>query len=85
MFNRIRAFIRKKFNKNLSYHDVKVFIDGKEYAVHDSYGYELTCTRCAGWRLWWRPMGNNKPPTLLGGEYDNEYFRIEVAGKIICG
>lgn len=82
MISKIISFIRKKLNKDLSYHDVKVFIDGFEYAIRDNYAYELACTRCAGWRLWWKWNNEYK---LLGGEYDSEQFRIEVAGKIICG
>lgn len=66
----------------LNYHDVKIVIDGKEYKIIDNYAYELTCTRVAGWRLWWTWNGKS---TLLGGEYEFNEFAIYVNDIKICG
>lgn len=67
---------------NLSYHDVIVYVNGEAYRIAGNYAFELTCTKVAGWRLWRTWDGAS---TLLGGEYDSDDFRIEVAGIVICG
>lgn len=66
----------------LSYHAVKVYIGNKLYRIKDNYAFQLHCTKCAGWQLYFVWMGKEK---LLGGEYDGEPFCIEVGNKVICG
>ena len=68
--------------RGLSYHDVVIFVNGKCHRIKDNYAYELTCTRVGGWQLWRTWEGKSE---LVGGEYDNEDFRIKVSGRVICG
>lgn len=66
-----------------SYHDVVVHFGEQSIRLCDaSYGLRLTCTRAGGWDLWnvWR--GDEK---LLGSEYGDEPFCIEVRGVAVCG
>jgi hypothetical protein len=65
-----------------SYHEVVVIIDGVRHRISDNYAYQLTCTRTAGWELWWVWEGEER---CLGGEYhNNAEFVIEVAGVVVC-
>ncbi len=56
---------------DLSYHDVRVTVDGVEYRIANDYTLELTCTRVGGWRLWRRNE-------MIGGEYEGGNFAIHV-------
>jgi hypothetical protein len=65
-----------------TYHDVVVFVEGQRIGLfNSSYGLQLHCTRSAGWQLWNVWDGKEE---LLGGEYSNKDFRIEVRGAVIC-
>ena len=64
-----------------TYHDVIVYIQEKAYRIADDYTYQLTCSKIGGWQLW--QLRDNKEE-LIGGEYDSDNFRIEVAKEIIC-
>lgn len=77
----MKSLKKKKFNK-LSYHDVVVFVNDKKYEIFNNYGIELTCTRVCGWSLWNVMDGKY---TLIGEEYGNDDFRIEIGGNVICG
>lgn len=70
-----------------SYHDVH--LTTKEFArrrIADmAYEYELSCTRVAGWQLWFRedPADRSKD-RLVGGEYETDKFLvIDIEGHII--
>lgn len=66
-----------------SYHDVVVFVDGKQYRIADNYAYRLICTKVGGWQLWHIWDGKEQQ---IGGEFHgNAEFRIEVEGIAICG
>ncbi|OQB12769.1 MAG: hypothetical protein BWY15_02063 [Firmicutes bacterium ADurb.Bin193] len=80
-----RALIGKPFVIGASYHDVTVVVNGKKMRLFDSgYNLILTCTRSSGWELWSMEGSPSKEWRLIGGEYDNAKFHIEVDGKIIC-
>ena len=82
-----------------SYHDVYVTTAKiKRTRLFDlPYGYELTCTRTGGWRLWGphdmqladllgplpAPPPLNRGPLLIAGEYDKG-LRVDIAGHVIC-
>lgn len=68
-----------------SYHDVRIFCDGVEHSISHDYSLRLMCERTAGWRLYRRSTnyGGGEHHELLGGEFDGEPFRIEVAGMVI--
>lgn len=69
--------------KHYSYHDTIVIVNGKKYDLfNSSYGYRLMCSRASGWELW-HIWGDEEK--LIGGEYNGDDFRIEVAGRIVCG
>lgn len=66
-----------------SYHDVEVEFNGKRMRLFtSSYGFELTCNRVGGWRLWHKWQGEYK---LLAGEYDEPRLRVYIAGSLVCG
>lgn len=69
--------------KKLSYSDVIVVVDGVRYSIFGNYFIQLTCSKAAGWSLWRVQDGTNFIP--IGNEFDSDEFRIEVAGKVMCG
>lgn len=67
-----------------SYHDIIVYVNGKKYDIFNlPYTYELAMNRIGGWSLWHKSGGVGRS-VLIGGEYNNDDFRIEVNGFIIC-
>jgi len=68
----------------LSYHDVTVYVGNIAYKPSRNYALELRCTKVAGWELY-HHVGTGKKSTLLGEEFGEEPFCIEVAGAAICG
>lgn len=66
----------------LSYHDVIVYVNGEAHHIAGNYVYELSCTKTGGWNLWHKWGSKER---LIGGEYNGDDFRIEVAGVVICG
>lgn len=64
-----------------TYHDVIVYIDEKSYRIADNYAWQLICSKIGGWQLW---QNFEDLEELIGGEYDSNNFRIEVAGEVIC-
>lgn len=82
--SRLKRWLIKLLAPDASYHDVLVIVNGKWHAISDSYGYELTCRRVSGWRLWWKPLGTEEV-ALVGGEFDSEQFEIWIAGMKVCG
>jgi hypothetical protein len=66
-----------------SYHDVTVFVDGEAHRIAGNYAYQLTCTKMGGWQLWHK--WGRQEARLIGGEYDDGTFRIEIAGVVVCG
>lgn len=74
----LRTDIQKMLLDKVSYHDVHVTtrLIERTSIFNLPFGYELTCNRVSGWRLY-NPKGR-----LVAGEYD-EGLRIDVAGVII--
>lgn len=66
----------------LSYHDVKVIVNGVEYVIFNNYGIELTCNKVGGWSLW-KTATDSKNWQLIGGEYNNDDFKIVVGEHVI--
>lgn len=67
----------------LSYHDVVVLVDDKQYWISDNYAYELTCHRATGWVLWHKWDGECRQ---IGGEYGgNKVFAIMAGKNVVCG
>lgn len=66
----------------LSYHDVKVIVDGIEYKIFGNRTVELSCNRAAGWRLW-KVARDLRDWKLIGGEYDGNDFKIIVKDIVI--
>ena len=64
-----------------TYHDLHITTaDIPRTSIFDlPYGYELTCTRLGGWRLW-----KNNGTKLVAGEYSAHGLRLDVAGHVIC-
>ncbi len=60
---------------DLSYHDVRVTVDGVAYTPSDDYSLELTCFRASGWRLY---QNKHDSIELIGGEFDGGEFSIHV-------
>lgn len=68
--------------EELSYHDVIVYVGNVEYKPSDNYALHLTCTKAAGWSLFHIWDGKER---LIGEEFGEEPFCIEVAGMVIVG
>ena len=68
-----------------TYHDVVVTVNGTDYRVFDQpYSLMLTCTRAAGWELWESFASKIHEPRLIGGEFNNDDFKISIVNHIIC-
>ena len=61
-----------------SYHDLHITTaDIPRTSIFNlPYGYEVSCTRVSGWRLW-------RETALVAGEYD-QGLRLDVGGHVIC-
>jgi hypothetical protein len=66
----------------MSYHDVKVIVDSKEYNMSTDYGIELSCCKTAGWRLW-KTAWNIADWKIIGGEFDGNDFKIIINNVVI--
>lgn len=66
------------------YHDVHVTTaEIPRTSIFDlPFGYELTCNRVAGWRLWYSD-GTELGDILLGGEYHDKGLVVDVADHVI--
>ena len=75
------GLMRKAPMLDTSYHDVVVIVNGTNYEMGNAnYALQLHCTRCAGWRLYHVWGGKD---TLLGGEFDGDFFSIVVKGQVL--
>lgn len=45
------------------------------------YGYQVTCSRVAGWQLWL--VAEMTRERLIAGEYDDEWLVLDVNGYVI--
>lgn len=63
-----------------SYHDLYITTAElpRQSIFNLAYGYEVTCTRVGGWKLW-----KDGGKTLVAGEYDTNGLRLDVAGHVI--
>jgi hypothetical protein len=68
-----------------SYHDLHVTTRYIERtSIFDMpYGYEITCTRVGGWKLWFNHIAPARASVIVGGEYDGG-LRLDVGGHVIC-
>lgn len=70
-----------------SYHDVVVEVNGVKYSMFDGYRHRLQCSHLTGWELLERletSRSDRVDWTIVGGEYQNNDFRVTVAGHVIC-
>ena len=65
-----------------SHHDLYITTEHlpRQSIFNLSYGYEVTCTRVGGWKLW---KTSGREPVEIAGEYSQNGLRLDVAGHVI--
>lgn len=74
----------------MSYHDLYITTPSitRTSIFNLPFRVQVRCTRVGGWQVWAlaeKSMGHVvEPEELLGGEYDDKWLVLDVAGHVIC-